>query len=119
MATKKKDDAQTAGSEQEQQDPANQQDPNQTLPPSGGAGSDDDHDQTDKEPNVQLIARDKNGKVDITKALTTVRRASGNLTLPARELQAEPFYLKPEKAEILFAEYRFLYKPFVAAKNAN
>lgn len=67
------------------------------------------------EPNVALVARDKDGKTDVSKALTEINLPAGSIKMPAAEDQAEPFF--HEKAEEITAAMPHLYKPFTKKGN--
>lgn len=66
------------------------------------------------EPNVALIARDKDKNVDIRAALRVINTPTKRIHLPDPEDQAKPFYHKDAEAIIGAAPH--LYKKFSPVK---
>ncbi len=68
------------------------------------------------EPNVTLVAKDKEGKVNIDKAVVSINLAGSKsaIKLPEPADQAKPFYHKD--ADLITAALPQLYKTFKADK---
>lgn len=66
------------------------------------------------EPNMTLTARDSEQRIDVSKALKTIRLPHSKISLPDPHEQNVPFY--HEKAAEIIAAMPHLYKTFKADK---
>lgn len=64
----------------------------------------------ENEANLAFVFRGENKELDLTRALTKITHGMDRITLPAPELQAEPFYHKD--AQVIANLFPYLYKVY-------